>query len=119
MSNFLYMREIFKLIRVHQWIKNLLILIPLAASHNLSNLHLFFKNIYAVFTFSILASIVYLINDFKDLDYDKMQMYKKSRPLATGSVSKKNATNILTFLILFEILLIMKMSLIKIGRAHV
>ena len=65
-----------KIIRPHQWIKNILVFIPMLMSHQLTinNFILSFK---AFIIFSLIASCVYVINDIKDIESDKKHPFKK------------------------------------------
>src|SRR5690606_20067470 len=49
--------------------------------------------------FSLVASGIYIINDFKDLEVDKLHPLKKKRPLPSGSISKSTAIILLTILL--------------------
>ena len=84
-------RTFFKAIRVHQWMKNLLIFVPLGAAHQLSNPHLVLQALIAFFAFSFGASCVYLINDLIDLNDDRNHKVKHNRPIACGDFSISNA----------------------------
>lgn len=84
-------REHLKLIRVKHYIKNLLIFLPLVFSGNLMNFDLLINVLIAFFIFSFCASVVYIINDIKDIEKDKLHEKKKNRPLAKGTISKKEA----------------------------
>ncbi|MBD3222686.1 UbiA family prenyltransferase [bacterium] len=72
-------------IRVHQWAKNGLLLLPMLTSHaiDLTNLALVGLGIVA---FSLVASSVYLTNDLLDLPADRDHATKRRRPLASGAV---------------------------------
>lgn len=74
---------------MHQWVKNLLIFVPLLAAHRWSDQELCFKSILAFFSFSFVASSVYIINDLVDLKADQLHPRKKNRPFASGAVSVK------------------------------
>lgn len=91
------MKDIFILLRPHQYIKNLFVFAPLFFSFDFTknNIALTFL---AFAIFSILASSVYIFNDLLDIEEDKKHPKKKFRPLASGRVSKQNA--IILFLIL-------------------
>lgn len=85
------MRDIIKLMRPKHWIKNLLIFIPAFFSGNLWQAGMI-KNLTAgFFCFSFIASIVYIVNDIKDVEKDRQHEVKCKRPLASGAVSKKGA----------------------------
>ena len=74
-------------IRPYQWIKNLIILVPLVFGQKLLDIRLFLECCFMVFIFSLAASSVYLINDIVDLKEDKQHQEKKKRPLASGQIN--------------------------------
>lgn len=74
-------------LRVHQWPKNLLIFIPLLAAHEVTNLDLVIKAVAAFTIFCFLASAVYILNDIKDVNEDKLHPSKRNRPIASGNLS--------------------------------
>jgi len=76
-----------KSIRVHQWLKNVLIAVPLILNHEYANAQLVLAAIAAFFSFSFLASTVYVVNDISDLANDRHHPRKRLRPLASGAVS--------------------------------
>lgn len=73
-------------LRLHQWLKNLLIFVPLLAGHKLSSPDLAFAAIVAFLTFGLCASSVYLLNDLLDLEDDRHHPVKRKRPLASGAL---------------------------------
>jgi 4-hydroxybenzoate polyprenyltransferase/phosphoserine phosphatase len=75
-----------KALRVHQWLKNLLIFVPLLASGRFRNLELTGHAALAVASFSLFASAVYLINDVADLQSDRIHRTKRNRPFASGAI---------------------------------
>jgi 4-hydroxybenzoate polyprenyltransferase len=75
-----------KSLRLHQWLKNLLILLPLLAAHKLTSPDLVVAAIIAFFTFGLCASSVYLLNDLLDLEDDRHHPVKRRRPLASGAL---------------------------------
>ena len=76
--------QFFKLIRIHQWSKNLLIFVPLLVSTELENILLWQDLILAFFAFSLCSSTSYIINDIIDLKNDQAHPIKKFRPIASG-----------------------------------
>lgn len=76
-----------KALRVHQWAKNGLIFIPVAAAHQLSDVHTLWAALLAFTAFSLCASSVYLLNDMLDLEADRQHHSKASRPFASGQLS--------------------------------
>lgn len=73
--------------RPKQWIKNGALFAPLLFSQNLFNRPLFLKTLEAFGLFCLLAGSVYIINDLKDLQEDRLHPIKRKRPLASGQVS--------------------------------
>lgn len=84
------MGEIVKLLRVQHYIKNLFIFLPLLFSFSFANVETFIDTFFVFLLFSLLASSVYIFNDFLDINEDRVHPTKKNRPLASGSVSKKS-----------------------------
>lgn len=79
------MRAWLRALRPHQWIKNVLVFVPIMASHALSWPNVM-ASIVAFVAFCMVASSVYLINDLLDLSADRRHPRKRSRPLAAGAV---------------------------------
>lgn len=75
-----------KLMRVHQWAKNLLIFVPAVAAHQIDVTNCLTLLI-AFFAFSLCSSSVYIINDLVDLNSDRLHPRKNLRALASGAVS--------------------------------
>jgi 4-hydroxybenzoate polyprenyltransferase len=92
--------------RVEQWIKNLFVFIPLFFSGNITHLGLLNKSIFAFIIFSLTASSIYILNDYKDIDSDSKHPVKSKRPLASGAISKVNAIILFFTLIITVVLLI-------------
>ena len=95
---------VFKLIRPKQWVKNGFVFAPLIFSGELLNSAALVQASLAAFFFCIASSATYIVNDIHDIDLDRKHPKKsKSRPLASGAVSKIEALCILAllYLILF------------------
>lgn len=75
-----------KAIRVHQWLKNLLVLVPLFAGHQAHDLNAISTAVAAFFAFGLCASAVYVLNDLLDLEADREHVRKRNRPFASGSI---------------------------------
>lgn len=80
------MRVWAKAMRVHQWLKNLLIFLPLFAAHQAASIDLFSQAVIAFLAFGLCASSVYLFNDLLDVDDDRHHPRKRHRPLASGAL---------------------------------
>lgn len=81
--------------RIYQWSKNLLVFLPLLASHSLSNLILVGKSLLAFVAFNCIASAFYIFNDLLDLQRDRLHPNKRRRPLACGELSIPQALAVL------------------------
>ncbi|MCY9872552.1 UbiA family prenyltransferase [Vibrio barjaei] len=81
-----FLKSMLKAFRVHQWAKNILIFVPLAASHYLTELDQLFTGVFAFLLFSLCASTVYLLNDLLDLEDDRHHKSKCLRPFASGDL---------------------------------
>jgi 4-hydroxybenzoate polyprenyltransferase len=79
--------EYLNLIRLHQWIKNILIFLPLLAVKDFSKDN-FGIGILTFFLFSILCSSNYILNDLIDLAKDRKDKFKKKRSIAAKKISK-------------------------------
>lgn len=75
-----------RVFRVHQWLKNLLLFVPLLAAHRFTEVQLLAQLVVAFCSFSLCASAVYITNDLLDLDSDRRHPNKKYRPFASGLV---------------------------------
>ncbi|UCF94399.1 MAG: UbiA family prenyltransferase, partial [Desulfobacterales bacterium] len=76
-----------KALRLHQWLKNLLLFVPLLAAHRLREPALIVQALVAFLAFGLCASSVYLLNDLIDLPADRRHPRKRPRPLAAGMLS--------------------------------
>lgn len=97
------MKKYFKLMRIHHYLKNGLIFLPLIFSGKLFNIPLLTTTLFGLVAFCLTASIVYIVNDIKDIENDKKHPSKCKRPLATGQISINQAyllIGILTVMIL-------------------
>ena len=80
-----------KEMRVHHYIKNILVLIPLACSGQFFSREKFIPSIYAFLSFCFISSAIYFINDIRDIEKDRNHPVKRSRPIAAGQISVKSA----------------------------
>jgi len=93
------LRTVARAMRIYQWTKNSLVLVPILLGHHIFQRTTMFNGIRAFFAFSFVASAIYLINDLMDLTTDRKHPRKRYRPLAAGDLSVP-AGIILTLLLL-------------------
>ena len=93
------LRAYLAIMRPHQWSKNLLVFLPLFASHE-SSPALWLDGVWAFVCFSLVASSVYVLNDMLDLDADQDHPRKRHRSFASGAVPLSHGTMIAPALLL-------------------
>ncbi|MDR1534806.1 MAG: UbiA family prenyltransferase [Planctomycetota bacterium] len=79
-------KSLARALRLHQWVKNLILLVPLFLSGDLSGRRLF-PTALAFLSFSLFASGIYIVNDLADIPHDRRHPDKRQRPFAAGSLS--------------------------------
>lgn len=73
-------------LRLHQWLKNLLVFLPLLAAHRAFDVSAMLNTALAFLAFGFCASGVYVLNDLLDLDADRRHPRKRGRPFAAGEL---------------------------------
>lgn len=96
--------------RPKHWIKNILVFVPMFFSHETPPSQLLYFCILAFLSFSFISSAIYVINDINDIEADKQHPTKRTRPLASGRISKFQATLILLICLVLSILITMYIS---------
>ena len=79
------MRDMIRGLRPHQWLKNLLLFLPLIAAHQLDAENAL-AVVFGIICFSAAASSIYIVNDLLDLDADRRHPTKRNRVFAAGKV---------------------------------
>ncbi len=92
-------------LRLHQWLKNVLIFLPLVASHQIFEFALLGQAILGFLAFSLAASSTYIVNDLLDLDADRPHPHKRRRPFAAGRLSLVFGLRLAAFCLLAGLLL--------------
>lgn len=82
---------VMSVLRPHQWAKNTLLFVPLITSLQISNIQMVFQALIAFFSISMVASGVYVLNDFLDVEFDRRHHRKKKRPFASGQLPLMSA----------------------------
>ena len=94
-----------KALRVHQWLKNILLAVPLVAAHQIADLGSVLVLLIAFLSFSLCASSVYIVNDLLDLESDRRHPRKKFRPFASAKLTIPMAVAIAPLLVGLSIFL--------------
>ena len=93
------------LMRPHHWVKNLFLFLPIFFAGEIFNLDKIADTLTGFFAFGFIASSVYIINDYMDVDADRKHPVKCDRPLPSGLISKPAA------LVLFFICLLVAVTI--------
>lgn len=91
------MREYLKLMRVKHYMKNLLIFLPAVLTRKLFEVQILKEVVIGAVIFSFASSVIYIINDIRDVEMDRQHPVKSKRPLASGKVSLPAAKTIVVF----------------------
>lgn len=83
--------DLFRLLRPHQWVKNLFVFAGIIFSHMWTNPTLLTKVALAAAAFALISSTVYIFNDIVDRQSDALHPTKKNRPIVTGAVKISTA----------------------------
>ena len=100
------MKECLQLLRINQWIKNLFVFIPLVFSGSIFHFGLLLRTLLACIIFSFISILVYIFNDYTDMEADRKHPEKRYRPLANGTVSKAKASFLFSFILIAVLCLI-------------
>ena len=76
-----------KALRVHQWLKNLLLFVPMLTAFSFADSHKLVVLAFAFVSMSLGASATYICNDLWDIDNDRLHPRKRNRPFASGALS--------------------------------
>ena len=86
-------------LRPYQWVKNILVFVPLVTSHTLLQTDLLRRSALTFIAFSLCASAIYVLNDLNDLHADRQHPRKRLRPLASGELSVRTGILLITLLL--------------------
>ena len=84
-------KALLKEIRVHQWVKNLLVFVPVLLNHSF-NFSALSSVLIAFIAVCACASGIYVINDLLDLPNDRQHPRKRKRPFASGALTLSAAS---------------------------
>jgi 4-hydroxybenzoate polyprenyltransferase len=99
-SNRASLKDWRKALRLHQWMKNALIFVPLLAAHQLNQPLQVLNGLLAFLFFGLCASSVYILNDLLDLTDDRHHQSKRNRPFACGRLSIRSGLVLVPLLLL-------------------
>lgn len=95
--------NLLKLIRPHQWLKNVFVMIPMFFGGSLLDPSDIRASVVTFFAFSFIASSVYCFNDIIDVEADRRHPVKCKRPIASGAISIRSAWAIMALMFLLSV----------------
>lgn len=115
------MTNIIKLMRPHQYVKNVFIFLPLFFAIKITDAALMLNAAIAFVAFSLTASAIYTLNDYHDIEEDRLHPKKNNRPLVSGAISKTQAIYIMFLLFVagFSVMTMLSMSAAIILAAYI
>jgi len=94
------LKALFKTMRPKQWAKNVFLLAAIVFDRKLTNTDAILHTIIGVLAFSLISSVVYIINDITDVEADRQHPTKRNRPIAAGKLSIQTAWTVAIILLL-------------------
>lgn len=95
--------NLLKLIRPHQWLKNVFVMIPMFFGGSLLDPSDIRASVVTFFAFSFIASSVYCFNDIIDVEADRRHPVKCKRPIASGAISVRSAWVLMALMFLLSV----------------
>lgn len=95
--------NLLKLIRPHQWLKNVFVMIPMFFGGSLLAPSDIRASVVTFFAFSFIASSVYCFNDIIDVEADRRHPVKCKRPIASGAISVRSAWALMALMFLLSV----------------
>lgn len=95
--------NLLKLIRPHQWLKNVFVMIPMFFGGSLLDPSDIRASVVTFFAFSFIASSVYCFNDIIDVEADRRHPVKCKRPIASGAISVRSAWALMALMLLLSV----------------
>ena len=97
------MKDLLRLIRPKQWLKNVFVLVPIFFSGHLMDMPCLYAGLVTFVAFSLIASSVYCFNDIIDVEADRRHPVKCSRPLASGAITMPQAYGLMILMLVLSI----------------
>jgi 4-hydroxybenzoate polyprenyltransferase len=108
-SNLFTLRSILKLIRIHQWSKNILLFVPLIMAH-LFNWPALLDALFSFLAFCFFSSCGYILNDLLDIESDRRHQEKRLRPFAAGTIDPAKGAFLCIFTFIYGLIFSLSVS---------
>lgn len=103
-------RMLVRLMRVYQWTKNALVLMPLVFAQQMLNPEAVVRSVAAMIAFCLASSATYIFNDILDLENDRRHPDKARRPLPRGEISVRSAAVLSVLLLAAALVMAVKLN---------
>ncbi len=100
-----------RLIRPRQWIKNLFVLVPSFFAGQFFDVAVYPSLVMGFLAFSFVASSIYILNDYKDRELDRLHPNKRQRPLASGEAKVSISMALMALLVMSGLLIAFNLNL--------
>ena len=100
------MKDIIKLLRPYQWLKNLFVFAPVFFNGSVLDIDYLLPSFMVFFSFCMAASSIYCFNDIYDAETDRIHPIKRNRPIASGAVSKNMGYCLMIICLVLSIIMI-------------
>jgi len=101
------MKDLFRLIRPKQWLKNVFVLVPMFFGGALTNGHAVMASLISFVAYSFIAASVYCFNDIIDVEADRRHPVKCHRPVASGAISVPQAYGLMALMFVLSMAVLM------------
>ena len=108
-----FVRAVLKAMRPHQWLKNVLVAVPIFAAHRIGDPSVWLPAAMMFFAYGLAASSIYLVNDLVDVDADRIHPRKRARPFAAGDLSLLHGVAIAPLLLLAGVALAFSINVLS------
>lgn len=111
------MKNLLRLIRPHQWLKNGFVFIPMFFGGGLLNIDNIVESLITFVSFSFIASSIYCFNDIIDAEADRRHPLKCHRPIASGVIGMRSAYGLMALMVLLSlsVLLLLPGHVLEVG----
>jgi 4-hydroxybenzoate polyprenyltransferase len=96
-------KSLLRATRVHQWVKNILIFVPLITAYQFNSVSALLAAVMGFFSFCLGASALYVVNDLLDLEADRKHPTKKNRAFAAGDIPLRGGIILVPLLLILAI----------------
>tara|TARA_B100001093_G_C26852981_1_gene1025993 strand:+ start:1103 stop:2518 length:1416 start_codon:yes stop_codon:yes gene_type:complete len=103
------LNDFFYLLRLHHWVKNILIFIPMLLAHSITQSNIIIL-ILAFFSYSLVASSIYILNDLADKKFDTLHVTKMNRPITSGKIQIVDSLKYILFILIIGITLALNVN---------